>query len=269
MATATQRLVEDHKDHILEESIRDERHLVLTERSSQGWRLWKSRFVTGSKAAANLLVKLRLDEGNTHTLEAGSNVGVTFRTGHMKCMFRSTVEHVQHRPDGDVLKLRWPENIQRLQRRIFERTTPPRGQVVAVKFWRVEPSDPFNPTASPASVRHGQMEDLSAGGLRIHVADPGDVQLGTTYRCSFAPNQGAPHIVVESILLHKEAADRARSSLGFQFVGLDTSQEGRKTLERLAKIVSQYQRSRGSPRPKSGTGRNPGNKTEEVNSTVA
>ncbi|MEK6675180.1 MAG: PilZ domain-containing protein [Planctomycetota bacterium] len=250
MALATQQLVEDQKDNILEESIRDERHLVLTERSPQGWRLWKSRFVTGSKAAANLLVKLRLDEGISHTLEVGSTVGVTFRTGHMKCMFRSTVEQVQPRPDGDVLKLLWPENIQRLQRRIFERTAPPRGQVVAVKFWREASSEPSNPSTSPAVIRHGQMEDLSAGGLRIHVADPGDIQLGTTYRCSFAPNQGAPHVVLESILLHKEAADRSRISLGFQFVGLDSSADGRKTLDRLAKIVSQYQRSRSSTRHK-------------------
>jgi hypothetical protein len=133
-----------------------------------------------------------------------------------------------------------------LQRRAYERAAPPHGTIVPVRFWREMPQGESAPETRV--VRHGQLEDLSCGGIRIKVSDAQDIAMGCTYRCVFAPRPGKPAVVLEGILRHREAAEHGRASLGFQFVGLETSVEGLRTLDRLARVVSHFQRSHGRPR---------------------
>jgi hypothetical protein len=110
-----------------------------------------------------------------------------------------------------------------------------------VRFWREAAGGDASTDAR--NVRHGQLEDISAGGMRIKVADPKDVSLDRTYRCVFTPRPGKPSLVLDAVLRHREAVDQGRASLGFQFVGMEATPEGLRLLDRLVRIVNHFQRS--------------------------
>ena len=235
-----QAIVKDRQQEVLAESIRQQRRLVVTHNSDEGWRTFKAAFALGSPAADELLVRVFCPDGAADTFlpPPGDMLGGTFRVGHKKCMFCTMVKSVQRQPTGALLTLRWPQRIQQLQRRAYERATPPRGKIIAVRFWRQ--TGESDPALEARSVRHGQLEDISCGGMRIKVADPKETQIGADYRCVFTPRPGKPSIVLDAILRHREAVDHGRASLGFQFVGLETKPESLRTLDRLARLVSHF-----------------------------
>jgi len=250
---ATESIVQKRQDHVLQASIRNRRHLVVTHNGPLGWRTLKSAFVSGSRHSGELAVRVMLsDEADSlHLPQRGDTLGGTFRDGHKKCMFRS--ELLSHRvlAGEATLVLKWPAHLQQLRRRAYERVAPPRDQVVAVRFWReVDGSDREGGTRT---LKHGQLEDISCGGLRMRVANAGDLVMGATYKCVFAPRPGKPSLLLEGILRHREAVEQGRASLGFQFVGMETTQEGMRTLDRLARIVSHFQRSKGRRSPQRGS----------------
>ncbi len=241
---STRMIVRKQLDKVLEDSISQQRRLVLTHNTPEGWRIFKSHFVSGSASSQMVLVASPSPRDDTisRPLEAGDTLGVTFRMGHKKCMFGTTLESNAADSTKEVVTLRWPEQIQQLQRRAYERAVPPKDQIIPVRFWR---DDEASSTPLEArTVRHGQLENMSAGGIRIKVANPTDIQIGATYRCVFSPRPGKPSLVVDAIVRHQEAAAQGRASIGFQLVGLETTAEGHRVLERLARTVSQFQRAR-------------------------
>lgn len=243
MAT-TEALVREQQDQILRESIREQRHLVLTHQGPMGWRTFKASFVAGGDRTGELTVRALLpDDFEGACLPVrGDTLGGTFRMGHKKCMFCTELVSSSGAEGGATFVVKWPTQVQQLRRRAYERAEPPRDQVVAVRFWC--DSDDANNAADARTVRHGQLEDLSCGGIRIKVANASDLKMEATYKCVFSPRQGKPAVLVEGILRHREAVEHGRASLGFQFVGLETTPEGMRSLDRLARIVSHFQRSR-------------------------
>ncbi len=88
--------------------------------------------------------------------------------------------------------------------------------------------------------------------MRIKVADASTIEVGVNYRCTFTPRADKPTFVVDALLRHKEAVGQGRISLGFQFVGLEATDEGRRQLDRLARLAHRFKRThtRGrKPRP--------------------
>lgn len=241
--STTQTIARNRHDQILADAVRGERQLVLTHHSDEGWRTYKAAFVSGQPSVKDLLAKVTCPEnGPGRKLPtSGAVLGGTFRIGHKKCMFSTFLVSIQGKTGDSLWTIRWPEQLQQLQRRAYERAAPPNGAVVAVRFWREAAGN--NALLDTRNVRHGQLEDLSAGGLRIKVADSKDVPLDQTYRCAFTPRPDKPSLVLDAILRHREAADRGRASLGFQFVGMETTQEGLRLLDRLVRIVNHFQRS--------------------------
>lgn len=234
--STTQIITNPRCRQIIEESIQRRVHVVLTYRGAEGWRTYKSQFAAGPAPHGALVVVVERAGESAPAPPVGQTVGVSFRLGHKKCMFSSTVRSLESAQAGLLVTLLWPESIQQLQRRAFERVAPPSGTVIAVRFW------PTDETGGERQVRHGQLEDLSAGGMRLKVADAAQVVPGGAYQCVFAHRPGAAALLLEATLLHREAADQRRASLGFHFIGLETTPEGRLLLDRLARIVSQFQR---------------------------
>jgi len=240
--SATQTIARERQDQILEDAVRSELPLVLTHNGNDGWRTYKAAFGAGQGAAKGILVKVTRTgiDAEEKLPVPGDVLGVTFRIGHKKCMFNTVLVSVGRTKEGFLWTIRRPEQLQQLQRRAYERAVLPPGTVVAVRFWRDVAGD--NAVADTRDVRHGQLEDISAGGMRIKVADSNDVQLDQTYRCVFTPRPGKPSLVLDAVLRHREAADRGRASLGFQFVGLETTQDGLRLLDRLVRSVNHFQR---------------------------
>lgn len=235
------------QEEIIADAIREQRQLVLTYNLPGGWRRQKAVFVSGSASTREALVHALLPEdfSQVQLPVHGSIVGGSFRLGHKKCLFSASVRTCGPRAKTVPISLTWPDHLSQLQRRAFERATPPKGNVIAVRFW-VDHGEGAAPDAR--EVRHGQLEDISAGGLRLKVADALSVEMEKTYKAVFTPRQGKPALILDAILRHREIAEKGRASLGFQFVGLETSTEGLRMLDRLARLVSHFQRSQ-SRRP--------------------
>lgn len=242
--SATRCFFKEQQDQVLVDSIRQQRPIVLTQSTPQGWRTIKASFLAGSPELGEFTVRA-VPESNeeVNAPPKGSRLGGTFRMGHKKCMFSSELRASRSQSTACDFVLSWPQQVQQLQRRAYERAVPPQGTVIAVRFWR------DGDDCSPESriIRHGQLEDISCGGIRIKVPEPMDVQIGCSYKCVFTPRPGKPALVLDTILRHRESVDQGRASLGFQFVGLETSDERLRTLDRLARLVRHFQRSKARP----------------------
>lgn len=241
--SATQTIARERHDQILEDAVRSERQLVLTHNSADGWRTYKAVFVSGQAPAKGILVKVTgtEDRAEGKVPLAGDVLGGTFRIGHKKCMFSTVLVSFEGKEEDSIWAIRRPEQLLQLQRRAYERAAPPKNSVVAVRFWREVAGD--HASVDARNVRYGQLEDISAGGMRIKVADSKEVQIDRTYRCVFSPRPDKPSLVLDAVLRHREAVDQGRASLGFQFVGMETTQEGLRLLDRLVRIINQFQRS--------------------------
>lgn len=238
----TQTAVKRRPEQLLEDSIDQQRLAVLTQECEKGWRTFKSRFVSGSSAEHSVMIEAPDCDGDGRTLhlKPGTDLGVTFRVGHRKCMFGTMLQAVRQVGDRRVFVLRWPERIHQFRRRAFERARVPKDTVVAVRFWQEDAAAGGGVDAR--HLRHGQLQDISAGGMRVRVAGADDIEVGAVYRCAFTPKPGKPSILLDARVRHREAVDHGRASIGFQYIGLEITAEGRRTLERLARTVSQFQR---------------------------
>jgi len=242
--SATEATTEEQRDEILADSINRRLRVMVTHHLPEGWRTYKSSFLSGTRLSGTILLKVLVPENTPDSTlpQAGGPCGVTFRLGHKKCMFSTVVRSGVSENGALLVTVNWPENLEQLQRRAYERVAPPRDTVVAVRFWPEEPDS--NAVENGRNIRHGQLEDVSASGMRVKTSDLGDIEVGRTYRCVFAPQPGAPVVIADAVLRHREAADHGRASLGFHFVGLEVTPEGRKLLDRIARIVIQFQRAR-------------------------
>jgi hypothetical protein len=237
-------LTKDKLDEVLEESIEEKRQLVLAHHSPCGWRTFKSRFVAGSASSQSVSVEApRIHDTDASLgLDPGAVLGVSFRLGHKKCIFSTILESIEDHAVDRVARLRWPDRLQYVQRRVFQRTEVPGSLVIAVRFWSEEASPQARIDAR--TVRHGQIEDVSAGGMRISVAACDGILVGSTYRCAFTLRPGKPPILLDALVRHREVPNHGRASIGFQFVGLEATPQGQRTLDRLAQAVGHFQRAR-------------------------
>ena len=253
--SVVQTVVTENLDQILQDSIERRNLLALTHDSPQGWQVFNSRFVGGAPSARVFQVEapVALTEHDAELPGRGNALGVTFRFGHKKCMFSTILESVAVDGDEGVAALRWPDRLQQLGRRAYERARPPKDVIIAVRFWRTDATRGEAASGISSSPRkgsedravcHGQLENLSAGGMRVRVAAPNQIQVGDAYRCIFAPRPGKPSVILDAFVRHREAAHHGRMSVGFQFVGMESAPQSRRTLERLVRMVNEFQRAR-------------------------
>lgn len=225
-------------DEILEDAIERQLRTSLSFRRAKDWHTRKSAFVSRHQASSSLCIKvLTPRESPPFPLpHPGDTLGVTFRLNHRKCLFGGKVYSIRQEDGHLLVTLGWPDHLQQVQRRAFERVVVPHGQVIAVRFWRDD-----EPSSADRNVRHGQLENLSAGGMCLKAAGCSETRAGDAYKCVFAPNPNAPSLILDARLQHCETAEQGRVLLGFRFVGLEATPEGRASLDRLAHFVSRFQ----------------------------
>jgi len=245
--SAMQLIAHQQLQRVVDESVAQERPVVLTHHGEAGWRTFKAAFVAARSGPSGLAIRVRPSrEGDDPVnIRSGDTLGVTFRVGHKKCMFTTLVESAARLTTDGVLVVRAPDRLQQLQRRVFERAKPPGQAVVPVRIWQETAS---NLPVEARTIRHGQLEDMSVGGMRVKVACAEDFGIGAVYRCVFSPRSGKPSIIVDALVRHHEAATHGRASIGFQFVGLETSADGQRMMDRLAQTVTHFQRARSQTR---------------------
>ncbi len=231
------------RDEILAEAIEKTTPVVVTSRTGTDWVTHRSHFLAAPGLQQHLLIAgpLTTENGALTTLTRGEQIGVSFRRGHKKCMFGSVVEDLQEYPQGVVVE--WPEQLQEFQRRVYHRSTPPRGVTIEIRYWLADAHEHAAPTPPPEDACHGTLTDLSVGGARIETQANPSLRIGQTVVCHFVHRRGAPPMSLEAKCRHRQREPNGTESLGLQFVGLEATPGGRKRLVRLAQIVSEFQRS--------------------------
>ena len=173
----------------------------------------------------------------------GQTVGISLKLKHHKYVFMAVVASG---PDH-ILTLERPARMQRLQRRAYLRADIPPGCIVRASFWLgCRQSEPMG--ASPdRPVWSGRLSNLSAGGFMLNTSDTsvdvleeGD-QVGV--RLLFGAGQEA--IYADASIRHVDVSG-LDAEIGFQFVGLEQSEEGKNVLATIGQKVVLFQKRTGS-----------------------
>lgn len=156
----------DRRDQIIAEAAQRQTPLVLTRREDAGWKVTKARFAGCDQPQQRLFIEQPAGDDEPVAAETGELLGVAFRRGHKKCLFNAVVATCGETSDDRCgcaapIVLCWPDGLQELQRRVYQRACPPPGRRIKVGFCRA------GRDAHSGQEHLGVMEDLSAGGTRV------------------------------------------------------------------------------------------------------
>ena len=230
---------------LLEEAVAKHLPVTLTYKcaDSNTWQVFKSNFI--SLQAGRVVISLPMpDQGDCHMEPAlAQEIAITFKKGYNKCLFvtriltrdRTELEPGIYIP---IMTLGRPEQIEKIQRRAYNRVSIPTDERVPVQFWLTE--------SSPETPYEGRLVNLSAGGLgvAVPVQELPNLIEGEQFIVQFVPFEGHEPLCLNTRYRHATdpapAADE--SVLGFQILGLEINEEGRQLLRRLSRVVGVFQR---------------------------
>jgi len=255
----------DQRRKILLDAIEKRLHVTVSRQLDNGWQTFPG-FLEKGKGESDLLWIKLLSAGSVRSFwppQQGETVGISFRRGNKKCLCSAQINQIDG-PDCDSLGISWPGSLQILQRRIFQRVTilPEfAADGIQVRYWPYagtpQPSISSNAIPAdrlyhqrtvsdqemlmldekPAKVFTGQLQDISVGGARVCTTDYASVQIGATYQLQLLLHSSPQSLQLDAILRHKEAPNQGCSSLGFQFVGLETGPDSPALMLQLARLV--------------------------------
>lgn len=241
---------EARRDEILIDAADRLVQVTISRRVDDGWGTYKSVLLQADSQGRCLVIQQPLPaEGHPPPeLVAGEIVGLSFRRGHKKCMCSVEITRLLAYPlDGESLpafEVLWPDKLQEMQRRVYYRADVPKGRRIEVNVW-----DGGTRGRQAAQLRDvpnhvGLLQDLSAGGCSVLFNAARDPQLedGDTVGLQFQPDPRSAPILMDAVFRHAEHISNEQIALGFQFVGLEMTPEGRSLLQSLSRIVSTFLR---------------------------
>jgi hypothetical protein len=219
--------------------------LTVTIKDGSQWITLHSRFVENRDGRVLIEPPQVDDDVPPREFAPADRLGVSFKLKHYKHITNVTVAGVEQLPlEGGqampVLSVVSPSKMQRAQRRAYLRAEVPDNRVVRASFWLggcdAEPAggDLDNP------VWAGQVRNISAGGVQVE-ADPEAVRMieigeMVGMHISFGPGQESVRVDAQFRHLEKVGQDFL---LGFQFLGLEATEEGKKTLVSISNKVTE------------------------------
>jgi hypothetical protein len=224
---------------------------------TDGWKNLHSRFI--DMDGTHIFVEPGIDRaGVPQEFVPAEKVAMSFKLKHHKYLASARV--VGLRPytldDGTqipVLSLCFPTHMQRVQRRAFSRVEVPPGRVVRVSFW--EGSKDTEPVVALAEfpVWSGRVVDISAGGFRAVFTDCKELTIepGERVGVRIAFGAGEDSVYADAQFRHVDDAgdeDPTHTGLGFQFLGLPHTPEGRDVLRLIAQKVADFGRAQANSR---------------------
>lgn len=184
------------------------------------------------------------------SLEVAQPISLSFKVRHHKHVFNTIIEavgkfSVQGGPRMEAICIATPHCMQRIQRRAYNRVDVPRSRSVLATFWLGgHGNSPQGPAQAALLTWEGWVTNLSAGGFQVraprHAApamEEGDL---SGVKLEIGPEYGP--IAADVQLRHQAEDGKGGILLGYQFVGLNESEEGRHTLEVLGRVVADFQR---------------------------
>jgi c-di-GMP-binding flagellar brake protein YcgR len=134
--------------------------------------------------------------------------------------------------------------MQRLQRRAYLRVDVPACRIVRASYWiggrAAEPAG----TTVDCPVWSGQVTNISAGGFQL-AADANAaeaLEVGDTVGVRLIFGAGRESVYADAQYRHHERTLDGHVLMGFQFMGLDQTTEGRAALRIVSEAVNEFQR---------------------------
>lgn len=247
----------------MEEAVLKRLPVTITNKSEDNkWQVYKSNFlsVNGNRI---VLGQPMSDSADCQFEPAsGQEIAISFKKGYNKCLFNTRIIAAQsfelepglHMPAISAYR---PEQIEKIQRRAYNRTCPPPGENITVTFWRID---------NKQQKFQAVLVNMSAGGLGLHIEESllDKLDKDGQYEIQFVPFtsnmtdrsiQGMTGNTQEPLCLqgrlrqaeelpegHETNQSGSMALLGFQLVGLEMSEEGRNTLRRIGRITNIYER---------------------------
>jgi len=222
--------------------------VTITVRKDGGWANLRSRLLATRDGHLWLAIPTGDDGTGWHEFHPADKAGVSFKLRHHKHIFTGTVACVDEAdlPDGSrerVLQVCSPTRMQRLQRRAFQRVDVPPNRIVRVSLWiGGRQSEPVGGGAEQP-IWTGRVLNLSAGGFQAICDDEAAAALDVGETVGVRLRFGAEEAVVYADAQYRHHQPGSEGScLGFQFVGLGQTPEGRQALQAITLKTAQYQR---------------------------
>ena len=242
-----QELTHVQVEEALRSAVQKQVPAVATIRSGNGWMNLHTRFL--ACRGPHLIISMPAAEGDVgpRSFAPADKIGVSFKLKHHKHVFTAVVAAGESYLDGDTvlpaLRLCCPTKMQRLQRRAFLRVNVPDNRIVRGSFWlggrEAEPAG----TTPDRPVWQGRVANLSAGGFQL-ITSPESVaalEVGDLVGVRLVFGAGQEAVYADAQYRHAETQD-CQALLGFQFLGLPLTPEGRQTLDILSSRVAEFQR---------------------------
>lgn len=214
--------------------------LTITKKCGEDWEMYKSHIVTIQGHRMVITRPEPRPDQQEMEVEKGQELAVSFKKGYNKCLFTSRIiscGRTEAEPGKfvETIMIYIPEQIEKIQRRVYERTEVPEGESINVNFWPVNDS---------SKKYGGLLTDLSGGGIGVNVASNVTPDIESEQHCTvqFVPLPGHEAIIATAIYRHITDPDDGSRKIGFQFIGLETSEQGRMILRRIGRVVTIYER---------------------------
>jgi c-di-GMP-binding flagellar brake protein YcgR len=240
--SSIQELSNQQMDEAVAEAVDRRVPVVVTVQKGRTWQIIPARAL--ALRDLHLLLELSSAGGAAPwEFAPAEKVGVSFKLKHHKHIFTATVVGLEEGKAGGVLAVCRPSRMQRLQRRAYIRAEVPANRIVRASFWlggqTAEPTG-----ASPTTpVWSGRVVNISAGGFQLHVdtAAAGDVEIGDMVGVRIVFGMGEQAVYADAEVRHIEPLG-PKAMVGFRFLGLDQTHDGRGGLQIIATKVAEYER---------------------------
>jgi len=227
--------------------------VAITFQSDKSWWSVHSRIVHIQDAHILLEFPRTQDGQAVPALQPADRAGVSFKLKHHKHIFTATVVGVEEAvapEDGQpirVLRICGPTKMLRLQRRMFQRVDVPANRIVRAAFWMGGCANEPAGTSPERPVWSGRVVNLSAGGFQVATSDQvgASLEVGDNVGVRIAFGAANETVYSDAQFRHLEVVNGQRQ-LGFQFVGLAHTTEGRDALQLIGSKVAQFQRENGA-----------------------
>ena len=231
---------------MLEEAAQRHLPIKVTNRRGYLWQVYNSSFLGFQGGRLSLAAPGVDEQAEAVEPTQGQEIAVSFKKGYHKCLFVTRIltrGHFEIEPgvSAPAMTVLAPQQVEKIQRRAFNRAMAPAGEPVIVSFgpcWQGMDS-------CGAQCHRARLHDLSAGGLGLVMgADrmPA-LKAGEQLRLSFVPWPGQEPLHLEARFRHATEPDESGEViLGLQIVGLEMTEEGRGRLRRIGRIGGVYNR---------------------------
>lgn len=183
--------------------------------------------------------------------ESGRQIGVSFRGGEQMVDFvapllrRDIAFRLSPSMTVDALLLGWPTEINLTQRRGSYRVKPTLDAKISIRVWRISPEWPYEAVPEEPDTK-AELRDLSVGGMGIILKptrgmDP-TAEKGDRMRVELYVGEKPPMIVCGRMPHPPQKLPEAWLRVGMQFVGMDNTLVGRRTLAQIDMLVAELQR---------------------------